>query len=140
MGKVYRSAQGREIDMEKIRLQNELVPALGNMRVNARGDQLGSGGKILKTREQIVDEQYRGRLDTTTKQAKEGPIPNRMPRPANQPIPTSSKKAEFEPGDIIADAVAEPAAEAVAPIKVPKPRKSKAEGGLAKAVAKAKDE
>lgn len=137
MGKVYRSAQGREIDMEKIRLQNELVPALGNMKVNARGDQLGPGGKILKTREQIVDEQYRGRLDTTTKQAKEGPIPTRMPRPKDQPIPTSSKKVDpFSPGEIIADAA--PVQEE--PVKVPKPRKSKAEGGLAKAVAKAKEE
>lgn len=126
MGKIYRSAQGREVDMEKIRLQNELVPALGNMKVNARGDQLGPGGKILKTREQIVDEQYRGKLDSTTKPAKEGPIPNRS-RP-NEPFPTSSKKVEsFEPGGISADIETKPA-------------RKKAEGGLAKAVAKAKEE
>lgn len=127
MGKIYRSAQGREVDMEKIRLQNELVPALGNMKVNARGDQLGPGGKILKTREQIVDEQYRGKLDSTTKPAKEGPIPNRS-RPSNEPFPTSSKKVEpFEPGEIAADITTKPA-------------RKKSEGGLAKAVAKAKEE
>lgn len=134
MGKVYRTAQGREIDMEKIRLQNELVPALGNMKVNARGDQLGPGGKIIRTREEIVDEQYRGRLDNTTAQAKDSPVVNRSPRAASQPIPTSSRKAEqFAPGPILADLDA-PVAE-----EVKKPKKSKAEGGLAKAVAKAKE-
>ena len=44
MGKTYRSMQGRQIDMEKLRAQNELMPAVGNMKVNARGDELGPGG------------------------------------------------------------------------------------------------
>src|SRR4051812_5719239 len=97
MGKLYRTAQGKQIDIEAIRLKNELVPALGNMKVNARGDQLGSGGAIIKTREQIVDEIYRSKLDNTTQPAKEGPIPRRSVR--SEPIPTSSKKAaaEFTP-------------------------------------------
>lgn len=59
MGKTYKTAQGRSIDFEKIRLQNELTPAIGNMRVNARGDQLGPGGNIVKSREQMLDEHYK---------------------------------------------------------------------------------
>ena len=35
---IYRTAKGREIDMGKLISQNELVPAVGNMQVNARGD------------------------------------------------------------------------------------------------------
>jgi len=50
--------QGREIDLEKLIRQNELSPAIGNMRVNARGDELGPGGKIVRSREEIVNEYY----------------------------------------------------------------------------------
>lgn len=58
MSRIYRSAQGRVVDMEKLRLANEEVIAVGNMKVNARGDQLGPGGKIVKTRNQIMKEYY----------------------------------------------------------------------------------
>jgi hypothetical protein len=54
----YRTMQGREVDMEKLMRQNELVPAIGNMNVNARGDELGSGGKIIRRREEIVADYY----------------------------------------------------------------------------------
>ena len=59
MGKVYTSIRGKEIDMEKLSLQHETEPAVGNIRVNARGDELGPGGKIIKTREQIMQEYYK---------------------------------------------------------------------------------
>jgi len=54
----YRSMQGKIVDMEKISLKNELVPAVGNVKVNARGDQLGPGGKIIRKREDIIAEYY----------------------------------------------------------------------------------
>jgi len=59
MGKTYTSMQGKEIDMEKMALKNELAVAIGNMRVNARGDELGPGGKIVRTREQILQDYYK---------------------------------------------------------------------------------
>jgi len=58
MSKIYKSAQGRVVDMEKLRLANEETIAVGNMKVNARGDQLGPGGKIVKTRNQIMKDYY----------------------------------------------------------------------------------
>jgi len=58
MPKVYRTMQGREIDMEKLMRQNELMPAVGNVRVNARGDELGPGGKIIKSKEDVIQEYY----------------------------------------------------------------------------------
>ena len=39
--------------MGKLTLQNELTPAVGNAKVNARGDKLGPGGKIIAKREQL---------------------------------------------------------------------------------------
>ena len=52
---VYRSMQGKEIDMEKLRNQNELTVAVGNVKVNARGDELGPGGKIIRKREEVIN-------------------------------------------------------------------------------------
>jgi ribosomal protein S17E len=54
----HRTMQGREVDMEKLMRQNELMPAIGNVRVNARGDELGPGGKIIKKREDVLAEYY----------------------------------------------------------------------------------
>jgi hypothetical protein len=59
MGRVYTSMQGKQIDMEKLQMRNELLPAIGNMKVNARGDELGAGGKIVRTREQILQDYYK---------------------------------------------------------------------------------
>lgn len=61
MGKTYTSMRGKEIDMEKLTLKNELLPAVtaGGTKMNARGDELGSGGKIVKTREQILADYYK---------------------------------------------------------------------------------
>jgi hypothetical protein len=59
MGKTYTSMRGKEIDMEKLTLKNELLPAVGNVRVNARGDELGPGGKIVRTKEQILQDYYK---------------------------------------------------------------------------------
>jgi len=52
----YKSMQGKEIDLDKLRLRNETTVAVGNARVNARGDKLGPGGKIIKKREDIMAE------------------------------------------------------------------------------------
>jgi hypothetical protein len=59
MGKTYTSMKGKEVDMEKLSLKNETIPAVGNIRVNARGDELGVGGKIIRTREQVLRDYYK---------------------------------------------------------------------------------
>ena len=61
---VYKSMQGREVDLDKLRNKNETTLAVGNARVNARGDEIGAGGKIIKKREDIMAEYYTGRPET----------------------------------------------------------------------------
>lgn len=58
MGRIYTSVRGKEIDMEKLSLRHEKTPAIGNMKVNARGDELGEGGKVVRTREQVLADYY----------------------------------------------------------------------------------
>ena len=50
----HRTARGIPVDMDRLRLANETSIAVGNMKVNARGDQIGSGGKVVKTRAQVL--------------------------------------------------------------------------------------
>jgi hypothetical protein len=59
MGKLYTTMRGKQIDMEQLNLRHETLPAVGNMKVNARGDQLGKGGKVVKTKEQILADYYK---------------------------------------------------------------------------------
>lgn len=59
MQKVYRSAFGKPVDMDRLRLTNEEVIAVGNMRVNARGDELGPGGEVVRTRNQVMEDYYK---------------------------------------------------------------------------------
>lgn len=135
MGKIYRTAQGRQLDIEKLRLQNESVPAIGNMRVNARGDQLGPGGKIVKSREQMLDDHYKSNV---SKRANVAPADD---------IPTKGGKAQkidtFAPGKIEAD----PAPIAPPTVSVGDTNKAPAtannekalKGGLARAMAKSRE-
>ena len=55
---VYKSMQGKQIDMDMLRQRNELTPAVGNAKVNARGDELGPGGKIIRKKEDLLKEYY----------------------------------------------------------------------------------
>ena len=78
----YRSMMGKEIDMDKLMRQNELTPAVGNAGVNARGDKIGPGGKIIKKREEIMAEYYQGKPAPLEKET-----PVMYDRPADQKPP-----------------------------------------------------
>jgi hypothetical protein len=75
MGKLYTSMRGKTVDMEQLNLKHETIPAVGNMKVNARGDELGQGGKVVKTKEQILADYY-----------------NKNPRAAREDAPVERKK------------------------------------------------
>ena len=50
---VYRTARGKEVDLNKLVNKNEMTLAVGNMKVNARGDKIGPGGQIIQKREEL---------------------------------------------------------------------------------------
>lgn len=58
MPSIYRTARGVTVDIDAIRLQNETTVAVGNQRVNARGDQLDELGNVIATRNQAMDQHY----------------------------------------------------------------------------------
>jgi hypothetical protein len=54
---VYRTSQGKTLDMGSLALQNENVRAVGNMNVNARGDLLDDNNRVIATRTAQVNQQ-----------------------------------------------------------------------------------
>ena len=88
MSKAYKTARGRVIDMDQLRLSNEDSIAVGNMKVNARGDELGPGGEVIRTRNEIMNEYYK--LNTPVVEQAARIIADEAelaPKPAPQPEP-----------------------------------------------------
>jgi hypothetical protein len=86
--RMYRTMQGRMVDIEKLRAANESVQAVGNMNVNARGDVLGAGGQVVTPKEQIIKKYYeqpKGMVSDTPSRGKP------MPAPKAEPVKTVQK-------------------------------------------------
>ena len=57
--KIYRTAQGKSVDLGTIMLKNEKTRAVGNMKVNARGDKIDSMNQVIETKPQQIQKQNR---------------------------------------------------------------------------------
>lgn len=58
MANIRRTAQGKAVDIDTLRLANEETIAIGNMKTNARGDELGPGGTIARTKAEVMRDYY----------------------------------------------------------------------------------
>lgn len=79
--RVYKTAQGKMLDLGAVILQNETVRAVGNMNVNARGDLLDNNNRVIDQKNAQVTRQH-----------------NRLSQPAitplsNQPLHSSTLAA-----------------------------------------------
>jgi hypothetical protein len=74
--RVYTTANGKRINIDTIISQNEESIAIGNMKVNARGDELGPGGRIERTRDKVMADYYKLNTPVAT---------DRMPVPRQEP-------------------------------------------------------
>ena len=70
--------QGKMVDIEKLRAANENTRAVGNMNVNARGDIVGPGNTIVRSKEDVMKEYY---------EAPTGAVADTPPPKAIAPIP-----------------------------------------------------
>jgi hypothetical protein len=138
--KVYRTAQGKIVDMGSITLQNEMVRAVGNMNVNARGDRLDGANKVIDSRNRQVQRQVQRQsnmsdapIHTSTVTAKQ----SRVEQPEeeilfDQPVVENP----VNPVDIAVPEIA--VAAAPAPVDLNIDQSAIPAGGLAAALAKAK--
>jgi hypothetical protein len=83
MGRNYRSAQGKVVDMSALAAKNERTRAVGNMKVNARGDTIDSTGKIITPVTQKVGEAYQKTVGNRSAQTKR-PVKQSAPKMTNE--------------------------------------------------------
>ena len=123
--RMYRTMQGKMVDIEKLRAANESVQAVGNMNVNARGDVLGPGGQIVTPKEQIIKKYYeqpRGMVDDTPARAKPAPAPRTPPKQTVQTM-TPVAKPEIRKTEPKSEPVVAPKVEAEpTPVSTFKPK------------------
>ena len=95
--KLYRTMQGRMVDIEKLRSANESVQAVGNMNVNAKGDVLGAGGQVVTPKEQVIKKYYeqpKGMVSDTPNRGKSMPAPKAEPvKKVQKTTPVEAKPA-----------------------------------------------
>lgn len=108
---MHRSYKGRMVDMDALARQHENTIAAGNMSVNARGDKIGPGGKVVEKAETLARKHHR----TTTTDVEETslkpkadslPFAERKQAPKKKPSKKESKvknEIELDNGDIIID-------------------------------------
>ena len=53
-----RTSGGKLLDMEALMAEHETTIAVGNAKVNARGDQLGPGGEVIATVQEVATAYY----------------------------------------------------------------------------------
>ena len=95
--RMYRTMQGRMVDIEKLRTANESVQAVGNMNVNARGDVLGAGGQVVTSKETLIKQYYeqpKGMVSDTPTKNKPTQAPKVEPvKTVQKMTPVASKPA-----------------------------------------------
>ena len=54
----FKDADGKTIDMSALKLRNETERAVGNMKVNARGDMIDDMNRVISSKTDQVNKQY----------------------------------------------------------------------------------
>jgi hypothetical protein len=91
---IYRTAQGRPLDMAQLAAKNEKTRAVGNMNVNARGDTIDSHGKVITPVTRKVGNRYNNSVAN--------PESNRA-RSTVRPKPEASPEVDSTPVQVAAE-------------------------------------
>ena len=78
----YKTAMGKTVDMSALAAKNEKTRAVGNMKVNARGDTIDAHGRITKTATSKVNDSYNKTVGNRSAQ----PVRNKQKAPV-APVP-----------------------------------------------------
>jgi hypothetical protein len=117
--KTYRTAQGKVVDLGALMLQNENTRAVGNMKVNARGDLVDGWNRPIDSRSQQVQKQY----DRQVTNVRDEPV---VTAAAPMPAPSRTKPAKETRA-------------AKTPAPTPAPTTESTTTGLAAAIARARE-
>jgi hypothetical protein len=110
--KNYKSMRGANIDVAKLMLQQEKNISVGNTRSNARGDQLGRGGRVVKGADEIAREHYNKNNPRAVKQTSikldDADVKRQIEEAKNNPDPIMDDWKEPEPEEVQVEEEAQP--------------------------------
>lgn len=86
----YRTAQGKMVDMAALAAKNERTRAVGNMKVNARGDTIDATGKVVVPVTQKVGQQYQKTVGNRSAQPRRAPVTKEVAK-----VPPKAKEEEL---------------------------------------------
>ena len=93
--KSYRSAMGKSVDMGALLAKNENTRAVGNMKVNARGDSIDSQGRVITPVTAKVNQSYANTVGNKSANAVRG-----KPAPSRPVTPKPEIKEELTPMEL----------------------------------------
>ena len=97
--KVYKTANGKTLDLGALMLKNENVRAVGNMKVNARGDTIDSANRVIKPVTEKTNDRYSKTVGNRSAQVVKAPVaavPDKQPVPVKQEVKEELTKEEIE--------------------------------------------
>jgi len=113
-----RTATGKAINMQELALKNERVRSIGNMNVNAAGDEINNENKTVATRTRRAGRNYKRQIASNVAD-----------------VPVTGQRVEVAATDrVIMDDIAHTPVE-----EAPDVEQQEETGGLAGAIAKAKE-
>lgn len=83
----YRTAMGKVVDMSALTARNEKTRAVGNMKVNARGDTIDSQGRVIRTATAKVNDSYNQTVGNRSAQ----PVRNKPKSSVSTPEPIKAQ-------------------------------------------------
>jgi hypothetical protein len=137
--KVYKTAQGKAIDLGSLLLQNEAVRAVGNMNVNARGDLLDSGNQVIDRKNRQIQRQHNRQTVAVTSANATVHTSTRAAKQARQEVPADESAVDPFMEDLVVSQEPESGTETVAEPESPTVDKPETpQGGLAAAIARSR--
>jgi hypothetical protein len=127
MAKTYRTARGKSVDLGALINRNEQTRAVGNMNVNARGDLLDSKNNSVQKKAERLRKQYRRQIGTKV---------------SDEPVAASKfdvDNSNTQAPVVKQHVVEKPVVAEKAAIVEPTVEEPAAKGGLAAAIAKARE-
>lgn len=136
--RIYRSALGKPVDMGSLLLKNENVRAVGNMGVNAKGDVIDKKNTVVNNKNTRVSDQYRKQIQNQVVDVMPGTASvtnTSVPDPVEEIIegldtdtPEITQQVEHDSEQVVEEES-----------KNEKKTTTKKKGGLASAIAKARE-
>jgi len=108
---IRKSNRGATVDMDAlISKSNPSSPSVGNMRVNANGDRLGSNGEVIQKNEDRVREYYKDNPRSSTNNASlKGGMQNTQEPTVKETTKPATKKKSIKPDtEPVVEPVVEP--------------------------------